>query len=578
MNYRIELYDTSGRRVAVFDEVPLIEAVRSAPDQPDTIRGLLPAGVTILGHGYRVRVIIDGHTFCDAWVTRIAPQWSDTRKLILDRYVSFHEVVEFEAVGVACRGNAAVSRGFANRSVSAMVRSVINSAIGPVHYLVNHTAYPDGAQREFAKFVTRRTSENELQLAGIDEGQWVGPGRIDASAAYARDGDTIAGLVVDGVPWPDVRLMMIDSEELSRNSHAVKRHPEVADWSADRYTISGYALRAQAARDALQALIHDNGIDFIELNPHRDTSGAFDDRVDAYGRYIALAYGAGQCLNAAMVETGHADIYLYNDGKYHVPEMELKDYFSYTAPNADSIEACPRTLAQFDVSAGLMEVLTALAYAGGAVWSIDNDRAVRFRVPQTPDRVVFFDPLRTWVSFGSDSSNIANIIYLDGNPVAGTLEKTYYRWPSVDEYGANAAHLNYYPLSLEEDADIILEGLLDDVAYPEVQGFIEFLHGEAHITVGDLLEIRDGPVRRLDHPIDGTWGGRFLGRHIGRVSQVTHRFSGRQTATRASLTSPLRSVSTPLTFITRGQEPASSLYQFRLDEPTIGLDLGYHLD
>jgi len=59
---------------------------------------------------------------------------------------------------------------------------------------------------------------------------------------------------------------------------------------------------------------------------------------------------------------------------------------------------------------------------------------------------------------------------------------------------------------------------------------------------------------------------------------VEHRFSGREVSTRAWLTSPLRSMSNPLSFMVRGQEPATHLFQFRLDEATVGLDMGYHLD
>ncbi len=65
---------------------------------------------------------------------------------------------------------------------------------------------------------------------------------------------------------------------------------------------------------------------------------------------------------------------------------------------------------------------------------------------------------------------------------------------------------------------------------------------------------------------------------MARVRQVTHRFSGRHVRTVVSLGSPLRSVDNPLAFITRSQEAATSLFEFRLDEATVGLDMGFHLD
>ena len=62
------------------------------------------------------------------------------------------------------------------------------------------------------------------------------------------------------------------------------------------------------------------------------------------------------------------------------------------------------------------------------------------------------------------------------------------------------------------------------------------------------------------------------------MKEITHEFRGRLVTTTAGLTSPLRSVDDPLSFIVREQASAESLFQFRLDEKTVGLDLGYHLD
>ena len=579
MDYRVEVYDTEERRIAVYDDVPLLDATRQTPGQPDVIAGLLPASIASVSHGFRLRVIVNGQRFCDAFVKQVRPQWSDTRKLILDRYVPFHEVMEVEAERAAYDGDTTVSCGFVNRSIGAIVKSVINNALGPIHYSIAHNAYPDGAQREYQKFLARKKPVNELQIGGIASGQWVGANRIDLSGAYAKDGDTIAGVIVDGAAWPDVRLLMIDSEETFLNSHGQRWHRDTADWTDAQYDASGYKLKGDAAKTALQNLIDVKGIDFIELNPHRGASGEYDDRVDAYGRYIALIYGGGECFNAAQVERGHAIVYLWEDGKYHVPEMELKDYLSYAGVHTDSIEAASTALTALEVKGGVLEILTALAYAAdGYVWSMDPDLTVSFRKAQRPDHVVFQDPRRMGLGLGSDSNVLANIVYFEGNPVTASLEKTYRRGASIDAYGVRIAQCQYFPISLAEDADKLMKGLLDDLAYPEPCGFVQFYQGDATISVGDLIEFRDGAIRRLEREIGGEWGNRFTGHLIGRVRQITHRFCGKQMTTTAWLTSPLRSIDNPLSFITRNQEPAKNLYQFRLDDTTVGLDMGYHLD
>ena len=74
---------------------------------------------------------------------------------------------------------------------------------------------------------------------------------------------------------------------------------------------------------------------------HKDASGEFDDRVDAFGRYLGLVFGGGECFNAAQVENGHAEVFLFDDGKFLAPELELKDFFSYAGVHTDSkSEAC----------------------------------------------------------------------------------------------------------------------------------------------------------------------------------------------------------------------------------------------
>lgn len=579
MEYRIEIYDTWGRRIATYDETPLLDVARTTPDRPDWIRGMLPQGVTDLGHVYRMRVLIDGELFCDACVKRVEPHWGDSRKLILDRYVSFHEVIEIEAERPVRDGNTTVSWAYKCKWIHLIAKHAINYAPGPVHYLVAHEAYPDGAQREYQKFLGRKWDVTELEVGGISSGQWVGSNRIDASGAYAKDGDTVAGLVVDGEDWPDLRLMLIDCEETSRNSHAIARHPEVADWSDARYAASGYKLKADAAKAALQGLMDSKGIDYIELNPHKNAAGEFDDRVDVYGRYIGLIFGDGECFDAALVEQDHADVYLYEDGAYLVPEMQLKDFFSYAGAHEDSVEFTEEALIRFDASGGVFEILTALAYAaGGYVWSVGPDLAVRFRKAERPDRVFFFDPTEMVATLGSDSSGVTNIIHMDGNPLTGMLNKTYTRGTSVDEFGARGRHYDYFGLTFEQDGDKLAPGLLDDLAYPSPCGGVMFLRGNSTIRVGDIVELRDVPLRRLEREVSGEWGERFTGLLVGRVSQVTHRLMGKQVRTRVRFTSPLRSVENPLAFMVRSQPHEEVFYQFRLDDGFVGLDMGYHLD
>ncbi|MCP4640201.1 MAG: hypothetical protein GY851_07205 [bacterium] len=579
MDYRIEVYDTFGRRVAVFDDTPLLEAERTAPDEPDRIRGLLPADMPVLGQGFRVAVSIDGKRFCEGTVMSVAPQWGDTRKLILDRYVGFHEIVEFEAERPACDGNGTVARGFVNREIASIVKGLINAASGAVHYTVDHQAYPDGAQREYSKFTARRTSENELAVGGIESGQWVDAPRLDASGAYAKDGDTIAGLVVDGEPWPDLRLMMIDSEETSRNDHAIARHPEVADWTDEQYALSGYKLTADNAGEALQGLIDVVGVNYVELNPHRDASGDFDDRVDDYGRYVGLVFGAGKCLNAGMVELGHADVYLHEDGAHLVPEMELKDFFSYQGASTVSVEETDRYLTGLDVRGGVFEALTMLSYAaGGYGWSINPDWAVSFRKLDTIDRVVFHNPSRTAVSLGGSMERVTNTIYFSGNPLEGPLDKTYARWASAAAYDARANSLEHFGFSAECDADLFVEGLLADVAYPEPCGEYDVFDGDPDVRPGGLVEFRGEGLRRLEPELADEWDAAFAGRLVARVRSVAHRFSGRHVRTRVGLTAPFRSVRDPLAFMVRGQPGESTLFQFRLDDATVGSDLGFHLD
>ena len=579
MDYVVEVYDTWGRRLHRFDDVPLVEAVRDAPDGTDRVRGLLPQLMIDLGIGYRVRVVVGGQLFCEALVTEVSPEWSDASKLILDRYVSLHEVLEFRAESKPRAGNTNVKRAYTNRMISAIGKDAIQRAPGAIHYTVAHSGYPDGAVREYAKFVARKTVENELEIGGISIGQWVGSDRIDATGAYATDGDTIAGLKVDGEDWPDLRMMLIDSEETSRNSHAKSLHPEVNFWTDGEYGASGYKLKGDRAKDALQALLDTKGLDFIELNPHKNSAGEFDDRVDFFGRYLGLVFGGGECLNAAMVEQGHAAVYLYDDGKFLVPELELKDFFSYVGPHTDSIEDTAAMLASFDIDAGVLEAIAALGYAAdGYIWAVGPDLAVSFRRPDAPDRVYYFDSIAMGVQLGSTDVGMTNGIYFDGNPVTGTVSKTYTRQSSIDEFGFIGRGLDHFGLSVESDADQLVNGLLDDVAYPRPDGSVVFFHGNSDVRVGDVLEVRGAPLRRLEREIAGERGDRYNGKLVGRVRDFLHRFSGRAVRTEVRLTSPLRTVESPLSFMVRSQPGETTLFQFRLDDEAVGVDLGYHLD
>ncbi|MBX7259074.1 MAG: thermonuclease family protein [Candidatus Hydrogenedentes bacterium] len=579
MNYRIDIHDTYGRLVASFTDAPLVEAVRTSPDRPDRVSGMLPDEIREVSHGDRIRVFVDGALFCEAPIVAVAPHWSETSKLILDRYVRFPEVIEFTAQQPDDRFIQQAKRAYANCTVAAMVKDLINTVPGSLHYTVAHSAFPEGAEREWQKLCARKSTENELEFGGIASGQWVDFSRIDASGAYAIDGDTIAGLVVDGVPWPDLRLMMIDAEETSRNAHAIKRHPEVAAWTSSQYNASFYKQRAEFAKLTLQGLIDEHGIELIELNPHKNRFGEFDDRVDAYGRYVGLVYGGQRCFNAAMIETGAADVYLYEEGRYHVPEMELKDFYSYAGQHSDSIEPIAETITGFDAGGPVLESIAALAYAaGGCTWFVDTDLTIHFRRQTYPDRVWFYNPVEFGVTLGSDASALANAITIETNPVVSALVKSYPREDSINEYGEQSTYLEYFGISREDDADKLASGLLDDVSYPNPDGTIVFYHGNPEVRVGELVEIRGAPVRRVERKAVHEWGNRFDGRIVGRVREVTHRFCGETVTTRVALTSPLRSVADPLAFIIRSQPSKRALFQFRLDDLAVGLDMGYHLD
>lgn len=579
MDYSVEVYDRAGLRAGRFAEVALMQVTRTGPDGNDRIEGLLPLSVSRFGVGYSVRVLLEGALVATGTVTEVRPAWGEARRLILDRYVDFQELLAFTAEHDAGTLNRRVARSFKNQRVDAMVRAVLNSALGPVHYTVAHTAYPDGAEREYAKFVARQAVTDPLPIGGIDSGQWVDSTRIDATGAYAKDGDTIAGLLVDGEAWPDLRLMLIDCEETSLNSHAISRHPEIADWTAAQYNLSPYKRRADAAKARLQNYLDVKGLDSIELNPHQDPGGAYDDRVDAFGRYLGLVYGGGECFNAGLVEEGHADVYLYDEGRYHVPEMALKDFFSYTGVYADSVAACDVVAGAFEARGGTLEVIAALAAMGdGYVFHVDNESAVHFRPGHVVDQIVSFDPVMAAVELGRDSSELVNLLRIHGDPMHGGVDSVHATGDSIDRFGVAFRLFPYFALSQAADAEQLAIGLLKDLAWPRRAGRAIFHRGVGEIMPGMLLEFRGAPLKEFDADLADAWGAAFEGKLAGRVARVIHRLAGESVETQVDLTSPYRSVASPLSFITRSQDSLSAFFQFRLDDASIGLDTGFHLD
>jgi hypothetical protein len=373
--------------------------------------------------------------------------------------------------------------------------------------------------------------------------------------------------------------MMIEAEETSRNSHAEALHPETAFWTDGEYDASGYKLKADRATDALQALIDANGIDFIELNAHRGPDGEFDARVDAFGRYVGLVFGGGECLNAAMVEQGHAAVSLPDDGETLLPGLALKEFYSYDGVHLDSIEATAVVLSTLDLDVGAVEAIAMLAYtAGGYVFEVSPELTVTFRKPTLPDCVVYFDPLLVGVRLGSTDTELTNSLVFAGNPNAGAVNKTYTRQASVDEFGLREEAFEHFGFSTEPDADLLANGLLDDIAYPRPDGAIVFYRGNADVRVGDVIEVRGAPLRRLERETAGEWADVYSGKLVGRAREVRHRFSGRDVRTEVRFTSPLRTVSSPLSFLVRSQVGERAVFQFRLDDDAVGLDLGHHLD
>jgi hypothetical protein len=285
------------------------------------------------------------------------------------------------------------------------------------------------------------------------------------------------------------------------------------------------------------------------------------------------------CWNAALIEAGHSDVYLHADGAYLAPEMALKEFYSYMGPSKSSIADASTLVSHLDFVGSVHELITMAGYlAEGFAWHIDARGAVHFRSPAGITRVVYHDPLQRGVALGSRSDGIVNTIHFEGNPIYSTLAKSYARWASVDALGPREKTLPAYAIVHENDSDLLAESLLNDLAYPEPDGSISFYHGDPSIGAGDAIEVRGQPFRKLEFALAGQWGGMHEGKLVGRVREVTHRFMGRRMETRARLTSPQRSVSDPMAFMTHSQPTESSLFQLRLDDANVGVDLGYHLD
>ncbi|HDP34127.1 MAG TPA: hypothetical protein ENN29_03340 [Candidatus Hydrogenedentes bacterium] len=582
MRCRIELLDAWRQRIAVFNEAHSLEATCGVADRADTLRCVLPH-VDGFGPGCAVDLYINGSRLRRYEVARVGFGWDADFQPEYNTRAPVRDLMRVEADTPQLEGNTRVRRVYAGVTLEEAFLDIINRAPGPLHYLVDHEAYPDGAQREYTKLVGRISPENELETGGVSEGQWVGADRIDASGAYAKDGDTIAGLVVDGAAWPELRMMMIDADELALNNHAWKRHPETALWTAERYANSAYKIRADRAQAFLQQLLDTKGISHIELNPHRDSSGAFDDRVDAYGRYIGLVYGGGECFSAALVEQGLADVYLYADGQYHAPEHRLKEFFSYTDAHGQSYPEIGQEIHALDLDCGAMEGLTLLAYlAGGYVFSVSPELTVSLRDGAIFDYRYEYRADAMAVTSGFSSKGMTNWLALSGNRVIAPERLVAHRGESIGAYGLHGAGIDAAWLGDETDMQRLADGLLDDLAYPAPVITLTFFDGAPELSPGALVSVAGAPLSRRARSLAEEWGGLLDDALAGRVHEVRHFMQGKDAWTQATLSAPLRSVAAPLAMLRRIRSEGEKLFALRLDEPLAGLDqaifyLGYRV-
>lgn len=572
MNIRVELLDTLRQRIAVFNDAISLQAVRRVPDRADTLTCTLPH-VEGFGPGCTIDVYLDNTLWQRYEATCTQLRWDADFQPEHNTRIPLRDVMQVEARAAKQAVNARLRRAYVGITLEEALVDIINRAPGPIHYLIDHDAYPDGATREYTKFLARCTTDNALETGGISEGQWVGADRIDTTGAYAKDGDTISGLKVDGDPWPDLRLMMIDAEETTLNSHARKRHPETTLWSSERYANSGYKLHADRATAFLQTLLDGKGISHIELNPHRNSNGLFDDRVDAYGRYIGRAFGGGECFSAAMVEQGLADVYLYEDGIYHVPEHRLKDFFSYTGIHAKSFPTMNTEIHALDLDCTVIEAMTLLAYlCGSKAFTLFSDFYVEFRDATQFDHTYRYRAETMAVVSGFTKAGLANTLAITGNRIVapGTIAAS--NSESISAYGAGNASINGNWLGSDEDKQMLAENLLQDMAYPTPSITATFFEGAPELKPGDLISIEGAPLHRYAQRLPDEWGNTFDETIVGRITEVRHIMEGTDTQTQIVLSAPLRSVASPLTLLRRIRSVGEPLFALRLDESLAGLD------
>ena len=111
--------------------------------------------------------------------------------------------------------------------------------------------------------------------------------------------------------------------------------------------------------------------------------------------------------------------------------------------------------------------------------------------------MLLYDPVVCGALIASNSGGIVNAICFEGNPILGPIEKTYVRGESADAFGYRGKGLRHFGIVHEDDADLLVNGLLDDLAYPEAAGSITEHHGCNAVLLGPH---RDS--RRAGAPLD----------------------------------------------------------------------------
>ncbi|MCD6288823.1 MAG: hypothetical protein J7M12_06890, partial [Candidatus Hydrogenedentes bacterium] len=196
-----------------------------------------------------------------------------------------------------------------------------------------------------------------------------------------------------------------------------------------------------------------------------------------------------------------------------------------------------------------------------------------------PASVWFYDIQNGSVSMGTDSRPVVNAVSFSGNPISGWFSKMYRRTDSIEEYGERYRSVPVYSVSVVADADKMVANLLDDVSYPTPSGTGTDYDGRlSGMSVGQLVEIRGGGLRRFTRELAEEWGGRYAGRYVFAISSKTILIRNDRVDVTFGLTSPLRSVADPIGFTIRNQPAAERLYEFRLDAESVGLDFAYHID